>query len=76
MLGVEHHRILTTMNNLASTYMNLGRWKEAEDLEMQVIKISKKGLGMEYLDKLTAMNNLVLTYTNQRQWNEAGELGM
>ncbi|KAH7146082.1 hypothetical protein EDB81DRAFT_759388 [Dactylonectria macrodidyma] len=31
-LGEEHPLTLTSMANLASTYMNQGRWKEAEEL--------------------------------------------
>ena len=30
MLGAEHPSTLTSMANLASTYMNQGQWKEAE----------------------------------------------
>jgi Tetratricopeptide repeat len=31
-LGKEHPDTLTSMANLASTYGNQGRWKEAEEL--------------------------------------------
>ncbi|KIX04501.1 uncharacterized protein Z518_05371 [Rhinocladiella mackenziei CBS 650.93] len=34
-LGVEHLSTLTSMTNLASTYRNQGRWKEAEGLNVQ-----------------------------------------
>ena len=33
------------MANLASTYRNQGRWKEAEELEVQVMETSKRVLG-------------------------------
>ncbi|KAF5617642.1 kinesin light chain [Fusarium sp. NRRL 25303] len=33
-LGEEHPDTLTSMANLASTYWNQGRWKEAEELDM------------------------------------------
>jgi hypothetical protein len=33
-LGQEHPDTLTSIGNLASTYLNQGRWKEAEDLEV------------------------------------------
>ncbi|KAF2181187.1 hypothetical protein K469DRAFT_791794, partial [Zopfia rhizophila CBS 207.26] len=36
---------LTSMANLASTYWNQGRWKEAEELDVQVVDTSKRVLG-------------------------------
>ena len=35
-LKEEHADMLTSMNNLALTFMNQGRWKEAEELFLQV----------------------------------------
>jgi Tetratricopeptide repeat len=43
-LGEEHPDTLTSMANLASTYMNQGRWKEAEELEVRVMETSKRVL--------------------------------
>jgi hypothetical protein len=40
-LGDDHPDTLTSMANLASTYRNLGRWKEAETL--QVVVMEKSG---------------------------------
>lgn len=57
-LGAEHPDTLTSMANLASTYGNQGRWKEAEELEVQVVKTSTRVLGPEHSDTLTSMNNL------------------
>jgi len=37
------------MNNLASTFWNQGQWKEAEELEAQVIETKKRVL-REYPD--------------------------
>jgi hypothetical protein len=44
-LGHEHPDTLTSMGNLASTYGNQGRWKEAEELEVQVMETFKRVLG-------------------------------
>ena len=33
-LGNEYPSTLTSMNNLASTYSNQGRWAEAEQIEV------------------------------------------
>ena len=62
------------MGNLASTYWNQGRWNEAEQLEVQVMEMTKKLLGAEHPDTLTTMGNLASTYWNQGRWNEAEQL--
>jgi hypothetical protein len=43
--GAEHPSTLTGMANLASTYRNQGRWKEAEELDVQVMETRKRVLG-------------------------------
>ncbi|KAH8651714.1 hypothetical protein BGZ61DRAFT_468822 [Ilyonectria robusta] len=40
-LGEEHPSTLTSMGNLAATYGNQGRWKEAEELEVRVMETRK-----------------------------------
>ena len=65
MLGAEHPSTLTNMANLASTYRNQGRWKEAEELFMQVMETFKRVLGAEHPDTLTTMNNLAFTWKGQ-----------
>ncbi|KAF2201375.1 hypothetical protein GQ43DRAFT_360176, partial [Delitschia confertaspora ATCC 74209] len=35
--GEDHSDTLASMANLASTYRNQGRWKEAEELDMQMM---------------------------------------
>jgi hypothetical protein len=52
----------------------LGRWKEAEELEVQVMKMRKRVLGEEHPDTLLSIGNLASTYSNQGQWKEAEEL--
>jgi Tetratricopeptide repeat len=54
-----------SMANLASTYQNQGRWKEAEDLEVQVMETRKRVLGQEHPGTLTSMNNLAFTLKSQ-----------
>ena len=75
-LGEEHSDTLTSMANLASTYWNQGWWKEAEELEVQVMPTRKRVLGEEHPDTLTSMGNLALTYRDQGRWKEAEELGV
>jgi tetratricopeptide (TPR) repeat protein len=59
---------------LASTYRNQGRWKEAEELDVQVVETRKRVLGTEHPDTLTSIANLASTYRNQGRWKEAEEL--
>jgi hypothetical protein len=63
-LRPEHPDTLTSMGNLASTYGNQGRRKEAEELKVQVMKTRKKVLGEEHPNTLTTMNNLASTYSD------------
>ncbi|KAK1765234.1 hypothetical protein QBC33DRAFT_495970 [Phialemonium atrogriseum] len=73
-LGKEHPNTLSSMHNLALTYLNQGRWKEAEELGVQVIETSKRMLGKEHPNTLSGMHNLASTYGNQGRWKEAEEL--
>ncbi|KAL2859137.1 purine and uridine phosphorylase [Aspergillus lucknowensis] len=65
---------LTSMADLASTYRHQGRWKEAEELEVQVMETRKQVLGPEHPDTLLTINQLASTYWNQGRWKEAEEL--
>ena len=51
-----------------------GDWKNAEELEVQVMDMSKKMLDAEHPDTLKDMSNLAMTYYNQGRWNEAEQL--
>ena len=73
-LGLEHPSTLTSMANLASTFWNQGRWKEAEELDVQVMETRKRVLGLEHPSTLTSMANLASTFWNQGRWKEAEEL--
>ncbi|KAL7933159.1 hypothetical protein V8C35DRAFT_305086 [Trichoderma chlorosporum] len=73
-LGVDHPLKLTSMANLASTYIDQGRWKEAEDLGVQVMEMGKSVLGAEHPDTLTSMADLASIYRLQGRWKEAEDL--
>ena len=47
LLGAEHPDTLLSMANLATTYSDLGNFKEAEELEVQVLDMRKKLLGAQ-----------------------------
>ncbi|KAF8535304.1 hypothetical protein BDD12DRAFT_689930, partial [Trichophaea hybrida] len=60
--------------NLASTYSKQGRWKETEQLRVQVMETRKRVLGLEHPDTLTTMINLAYTRKSQGRVDEAIEL--
>ena len=53
------------------TLFSDGRYNEAEELEVQVVEMSKRGLGDEHRYTLTRMGNLASTYRKQGRWKEA-----
>jgi hypothetical protein len=63
----EHPDTLTSMANLALTYNDQGRWKEAEELGVQAMETRKRVLSKEHPDTLLSMYNLTSTYSNQGQ---------
>jgi hypothetical protein len=70
-LGQEHPDTLTSIANLASTYMNQGQWKQAEELNVQVTETRKRVLGQEHPDTLTGMFNLAWTLQSKGRVDEA-----
>ena len=62
------------MNNLAFTYLEQGRYGEAEKLFVQVMETRMTVLGPEHPDTLTSMNDLGITFRSQGQWAETEKL--
>jgi hypothetical protein len=58
----------------ASALYSDGRYKEAEELQVQVMQMTKRVLGDEHPHTLTSMGNLASTYSDQGRWKEAEEL--
>ena len=73
--------MISVMWQLAK-HLNQGRWKEAEELQMGVTKITKRMLSEKHSDTLISMANLTLTYMNQwtlegsRRVEKAGAAGL
>ncbi|KAI9789841.1 MAG: hypothetical protein M1816_005758 [Peltula sp. TS41687] len=61
-------------NTIGKVYYEDGRWKEAEELFVQVMETSSRVLGQEHPSTLTSMANLASTFWNQGRWKEAEEL--
>ncbi|KAL4789245.1 hypothetical protein BDV19DRAFT_395223 [Aspergillus venezuelensis] len=67
---------MDSVADLALTYDYQGRWKEAEELGVQVMEVHSQFLGTEHPYTLISMANLASTYRNQGRWNEAEKLDM
>ncbi|KAH8834428.1 hypothetical protein DL96DRAFT_1810700 [Flagelloscypha sp. PMI_526] len=74
-LGKEHPDTLISMNNLASTYSNLGQHKDALKLNEQVLALMAQIQGEEHPFTLSGMNNLANTYSLLGQHKDALKLG-
>ncbi|GCB25793.1 kinesin light chain [Aspergillus awamori] len=70
----EQEKYIDLIRNVCSCLSSDGRWKEAEELGVQVLELYKRVLGPEHPDTLSSMSNLALTYWNRGQWKEAEEL--
>ncbi|KAK3613261.1 hypothetical protein LTR22_028225, partial [Elasticomyces elasticus] len=61
-LGEESEPTLWSRGMLAWAYRNQGRWKEAEELEVEVMETRVRVLGGEHPDTLTSISNLTTTF--------------
>ena len=55
-------------------YSEAGRWRDAEELEVQVMQACLRLFGPEHPDTLVSIGNLASTYSDQGRWKEAEEL--
>jgi tetratricopeptide (TPR) repeat protein len=72
--GEMHQSTVTSMGNLASTFVGQGKFDGAEKLLIQVLDLCTKLLGLEHPDTLTNMNNLAFTFSKQGNLEEAEKL--
>ena len=66
--------LLNSMHNLAATFGYQGRWKEAEELQVQVVELHNRALGAEHPDTLISMHNLAWTFDSQGRYKESEKL--
>ena len=52
----------------------MGKYTEAEELEMQVLDVGKRILGVEHPDTIRATANIAATYRNLGKYTEAEKL--
>ena len=75
-LDDEDPRVFSSMANLALTFANQGRWKEAEDLQREAMQTSSRVLGEDHPCTLRSLIYLVTIYQNQGQWEMAEKVGI
>ncbi len=70
-LGPEHHETMTSVNNLAVVYFELGRNKESEALRRRDLEVSIRTLGEEHPDSITTQANFGAFLLKQNRFEEA-----
>ncbi|KAJ7891167.1 P-loop containing nucleoside triphosphate hydrolase protein [Mycena leptocephala] len=75
-VGDDHPGTLSTMGNLALTYGQLGKFREAEELGLIGLEKRRNILGDNHPDTLVTMGNLALTYHRLGRLQEAEVLHM
>ena len=73
-IGIDKETKLIVCNTISGVYYKEGRWKEAEELFVQVMETSLRVLGEEHPSTLTSMANLAHSYKAQNRTHKAIEL--
>jgi serine/threonine protein kinase/tetratricopeptide (TPR) repeat protein len=73
-LGPDHADTLSSMNNLANSYSDLGRDTDALKLREETLALRKVKLGLDHPQTLGSMNNLALSYCYVGRYAEALKL--
>ena len=73
-LGDDHLDMLTSMNNLALTYGQQGKFTEAAKMQEEVLAKRQAILGDDHPSTLTSMHNLAFTYRQQGKFTEAAKI--
>jgi tetratricopeptide (TPR) repeat protein len=68
--------MLSTLTTLANAHRNLGRYKEAADLEVRILKSRESDLGSEHPTTVAVKGNLAYTYRHLGRFEEAEELNL
>lgn len=71
---LKRHEHFEEIVGFALVYSETGKYKQAEELQVQVLEARKKEFGGAHPDTLTSMRNLAMTYSGQGLWKEAEEL--
>ena len=72
--GPEHQDTLSCINNIATTYQDIGQLKKAENLQVAALQKARLVLGSEHYCTVILMGNLAKTYSLQSQMPKAIKL--
>ena len=70
-LGEDHPDTMRVSNNLASLYLDQGRYTQAEALFAKNLEIRRRVLGNQHRDTVHSMMDLAQVYTAQRRYAQA-----
>jgi tetratricopeptide (TPR) repeat protein len=70
----EYSDIALALNNLATLYLDQGKYAEAEPLLKQVLELYREQWGIENSEAAACLNNLAEVYRRQRMYEEAEPL--
>ena len=63
--GVQHPSTLDTVNSIAVTFSNQGRYEEALEWYGRALAGKEKTLGKDHLSTLDTVNNMAIVYSDQ-----------
>jgi tetratricopeptide (TPR) repeat protein len=70
-LGDDHPETLTSINNLASVYKELGMYDEADKMSLMDIEASVRKLGETHPDTIASLANMGNSLRNRKRYDEA-----
>jgi tetratricopeptide (TPR) repeat protein len=73
-LGADHPATLRSLNTLAASYSELGRFDQAEPLYKQVVDSDRRTLGPDHPEAITSLHNLGVHYRDRGRYDEAEPL--
>jgi CHAT domain-containing protein len=76
LLGKEHTKYATSLNNIAWNYLALGDYKKALDYNLLALKIREKLLGKEHPDYALSLNNIAVNYSELGDYNKSLEYNL
>ncbi|KAL9120192.1 MAG: hypothetical protein Q9187_003258, partial [Circinaria calcarea] len=72
--GPDHPHAMASVSVLASLYFEQKRFKNAEELQTQLLQRRKRVLGPRHPSTLVTMHNLATSLLRQERWKEVEEL--
>ena len=70
----QHLSTINARSNLAITYKHLGKYEDAERLQIEVLRLRSSLLGAEHPDTIFAMGNLANTQHSLEKYADAEKL--